>query len=154
SYILDWLLKEVLHFDYRLTTSEEEVKELQSFISYGKYFPAAVFIPDGGLLWERGIQEQKLETGIWENIPVLYPDKQGSIPFDLFSSLFFFITRYEEYYPYTPDKHGRFPPGSALLFRKGWMERPLVDEWIFAFYSLLKEKDFQPALDAFAFFPT
>lgn len=134
-YILDWIFNTRLSVSYRLTHQIEE----GIHISYGNGAPNAIHIPDAGLLWQKSIIPQEINTGVWNNIPTLYPSG-GDIPFDIFSSIFFCITRYEEYYPHTTDKHGRYQYTDSILYKNGWLERPLIDEWVEHLRKWLVEK--------------
>lgn len=154
-YILDWLFVDVFHSGYIITSQNEDVKNLPFFISYGESFENSVSIPDCGLLRESNIQQQKFDVGFYKNVPTLFHNEQQfSLPFDLFSAVFFLISRYEEYDDFIPDKHGRYPSSESILYKNNWLERPLVDEWIFSFFSLLKEKNFPVSLADFSFLPT
>jgi len=156
-YVLRWLFRELLHTDFLLITDKEDVVNIPFFISYGERLPNALCIPDNGLLWQTEIREHKVETGYWNEIPTLYPhtDSGFDIPFDIFSAIFFLLSRYEEYCPFEADKHGRYPATESLLFKIGALERPLVDEWVFAFYDLLKHRtDVEMSLSEFQYRPT
>jgi len=154
-YILDWLLKEVLHIDYVLTTNENDVTDLPCFISYGRQLKNSISIPASNLLWERAIIHQTPGLGNWEGLPAFFlKEDQYSIPFDIFSASFFLISRYEEYLPVPLDKHGRYPANESILAKSALLERPIVDEWIFKFYLLLCRNGFQPTLGQFSYFPT
>lgn len=140
-YVLDWIFRDVLQAAYRMTDREEEIDSHSFFIAYGKTLPGALYIPDAGLLSSKGIREQDISFGAWQDIPTLFhSDNTAGIPFDLFSAVFFLLSRYEEYYPYTPDKHGRYPAEQSILFQKGWLRRPLADEWLYAFARILISK--------------
>ena len=143
-YVLDWLLKERLQLDYTLTTDEAEANAAPYCVSYGAHLPNCISIPDAGLIWDQftantttgnGLKEYTPTAGTWNNIPVLFAqnNKDFKLPFDLLSSIFYLISRYEEYFLFTPDKHGRFPAIESILFRLGWLSRPVVDEWVAAF---------------------
>lgn len=49
--------------------------------------------------------------------------------FDLFSAVFYLVSRYEEYKGFTPDVHKRFPPEASILFKTESLEFPLVNIW-------------------------
>jgi hypothetical protein len=140
KYTLDWLLKERLQLDYTLTHNEQDTTHLPFFISYGKHLPNSISIPAATLLWEQGTQTHHVKAGTWNELPTLFEGHgEGySLPFDMLSAIFFLITRYEEYYDYTPDKHGRYPPSHSILHRHGWLLRPVVDEWVTAFRKQLQ----------------
>ena len=125
KYTLDWLLKERLQTDYSITHNEQDTASLDFFISYGKALPNSLHIPDEGLLWQKGISKLIPQKGLWNDIPTLFAvaGKEYSLPFDLFSAIFFLLTRYEEYSPFTPDKHDRYPATSSILYKNGWLQR-------------------------------
>jgi hypothetical protein len=155
KFTLDWLLKERLHLNYTITNSISETNELPFFIAYGTALPGALYIPDAGLLWQSGIQQQEPATGEWKEIPTIFATDDTAIPFDLLSAVFYMLSRYEEYYPYTADKHGRYPATSSILYKKGWLQRPLVDEWVCDLRQELQEQGglhLQPTL--FLYQPT
>lgn len=75
-----------------------------------------------------------------EPVPLLYA-QPGAAPlhlgeceaafgFDLAGAIFFQLTRFEEAVSCAADGHGRFPATAALAVRGGWIDRPLVDEYI------------------------
>lgn len=80
-------------------------------------------------------------------IPVLYGevgDGRGAwlstpdglhLTIDVFGSVFFLLTRYEELVRGDRDQHGRFPAASSLAMSGGYMERPLADEYVDILWS-------------------
>lgn len=68
----------------------------------------------------------------------LFPAEKDEInlSFDLFSAVFFMLSRHEEYLSTETDQHGRFDVQHTLAFRNGFHQRAVVDEWII----LLREK--------------
>ena len=158
KYVLDWLLKERMQLSYTITNSEADTKSLSFFIAYGKSLPNSLSLPDAGLLRaEKGYQQYNTPTGLCNELPVIFPDSSASytIPFDLFSALFFLLSRYEEYEKYVPDRHSRYPAVNSLLYKKGWLQRPLADEWVFAFRKEFQaQSGIQVAATHFHFQPT
>ena len=55
---------------------------------------------------------------------------------DIFSSIFYHLSRYEEY-DVPKDNLGRFSHKSSCLFANNFIERPLVDEWVNDFKNYL-----------------
>ncbi len=153
EYVLDWALKERLRLDYTITHNEQE----SAHISYGKILQQGISIPDRGLLWQTGKEHNTIATGEWNNIPTLFSvdDTGYSLPFDLLSAIFFLLSRYEEYDNYKPDKHNRYPATQSLLHKHGWLQRPLVDEWVAEIRKLLHKKSgLSVASPYFSFQPT
>ena len=56
---------------------------------------------------------------------------------DFFASSFFMLTRYEEMINDYQDEHGRFPGKQSLAFQEGFLERPIVNEYLELLWSLL-----------------
>jgi hypothetical protein len=139
TYVLDWIFKERLQSSYELLHPNDARIGFDMVISYGTPVENTLFIPSVGLLQSTGIYQHALQEGVWENIPILYA-AEGDIPFDLFSAVFFLITRYEEYYSKEQDAHERYLPSESILFKMDCLQRPLVDEWLWAFNKYLEKK--------------
>jgi len=135
KYVLDWLLKERLQLDYVMTSNERDASGLAFFISYGKPLPNSVSIPDAGMLWQKEYVKTIPAKGAWNELPTLFATQEGgyTLPFDLLSAIFFLLSRYEEYHSFNADKHGRYPAANSILYKHGWLLRPIVDEWVYAF---------------------
>ena len=58
---------------------------------------------------------------------------------DLLAAIFFCLSRYEEYEPFTPDAHDRFPARASHAYRYGYLHRPVVREWIAALSDRLQK---------------
>lgn len=57
-------------------------------------------------------------------------DGRVSLPIDIFGSAFFMLSRYEELVTPDRDEHDRFPAWASLAYREGFLERPIVDEYV------------------------
>lgn len=155
QYVLDWVFKTRMGISYTITDNKDHIANVH--LAYGEFFPGIISIPSAGLLYEKGVQKHEIKTGFWNNIPTLFDntDNRFSLPFDIFSAIFFLLSRYEEYYEYIPDKHGRYPATDSILYQYGWLERPLVDEWVYSLQSFLYEKmSLEASNRAFSFIPT
>lgn len=155
NYVLDYVFGERLKTGYRLVHDTSDAGN-SFFISYGSAAQGRLSIPDSGLLWETGIKEQKIITGTWNNIPTLFHEGDSAgVPFDIFSAIFFLLSRYEEYYSYQGDKHGRYPATESVLYKNGWLQRPVVDEWITQLGKILAEQyGIQMEENKFSYLPT
>jgi peptidoglycan/xylan/chitin deacetylase (PgdA/CDA1 family) len=76
-----------------------------------------------------------------EPLPVLFggPSSCGEasqeagridLPVDVFGSIFFLLSRYEEVVSAVRDSHDRFPAEAAFSYRHGLLERPLANEYL------------------------
>ncbi len=68
------------------------------------------------------------ESIIQENL--LFFETSGDFPFDIFAAAFYLLSRYEEYLPFQPDKHGRFPHEASLAYKENFLHLPLVNYWL------------------------
>jgi hypothetical protein len=54
---------------------------------------------------------------------------------DPLASIFYVLTRYEEYMPVPRDIHDRFEARKSVQFTHGWLNKQIVERWIEAFFS-------------------
>lgn len=166
TYVLDWLLKERLQLDYRIVIEEEDIKGAANVICYLCAIDGAVNIPDIGFMVDAAPGNTPKEIPCtwldWNGLPTLFhtgydneQDVPYTIPFDIFSAIFYLLSRYEEYLPYTADKHGRYPATESMLYKQGMLQRPIVDEWVEAFrQQLQKTWDTEIPAPSFSFQPS
>lgn len=154
-YTLDWIFVEQLGLRYQVVTSEQKVQDAVLTIDYTNTL-SSFSIPNLGLLFQSNIERQNAETSQWNELPTLFVARNidCNLPFDLFSAVFYLISRYEEYLPFTPDKHSRYPATESVLFSNNLLDRPIVDEWIFAFGKVLEENGIKIKQKQFEFLPS
>ena len=140
TYVLDWLFKERLQLQYRISNNFTDIG--QATIIYGQPAVGGIGIPASGLLIETDIKHFTPDVGEWNGLPTLFATTTNgyTINFDLFSAVFYLLSRYEEYYNHMPDKHDRYPAAESILFQQGWLSEPIVDEWVTAFGNLLAKE--------------
>ena len=145
TWTLDLVFKQQLGIDYRLTTFPDEVIHSSGpCLNYSfKEIPGIPFIEASGILFEPDIRDQsaKLIAGDpWAELPTIfsYSKSESPLPFDIFSAVFYFVSRYEEYLPFEPDEHQRFRSTESLAFHLGIIEKPIVNLWIIEFKKILK----------------
>lgn len=72
-------------------------------------------------------------------VPVLFGDTEPRIrqaansirlPIDIVGAAFFMLSRYEEAVIPERDSHDRFPSTASLAYRAGFLDRPIVDEYV------------------------
>lgn len=143
EYICHFLFKEQLGVEYELLTPEQFAEKKSvgaALIGYGteRRHPNALYIRATGLLAERGVRPVTPSAAQTNLYPVLFPTNVDDTGFDLFSALFFLITRYEEYLPYNPDLYGRFPHTASIAYREQFLDMPLANLWIGRFAEALQ----------------
>lgn len=95
----------------------------------------ALNIAPCGLLHQQGITDVFPE---WKE-EHLFPT-ECELGFDMFSAVFYLISRYEEYGEKATDKHGRYKQENSTLFKQGLLQTPVVDKWIEEFRLLINDK--------------
>jgi hypothetical protein len=145
QYIAAFIFKEILRVPYSITTHKAGFSEFTGIkLNYSdeEITPNELCIPNHGLLFEKGIQEQTIPISEIENFKVLFSchDENNKFPFDIFSAIFYLISRYEEYLPYKKDKYERYSHLNSLAYKEGFLNTPLVNVWINYFAGYLKNK--------------
>jgi hypothetical protein len=155
TYVCDWIFVQQLGVDYKFCTNKTEEQEALLTIDYTNKV-SDFSVPNIGLLFANSIEQQSIHTGLWNELPTLFAaqDADHVLPFDLFSAVFYLISRYEEYVPFVPDRHHRYPATESILFKAGLLERPIIDEWLFALSKLLRDKGLSIHQKSFEFLPT
>lgn len=142
-YIADVLLGEALGFNIQFTTDEVSFFNADEPKIYYGYQPQqqAVSIYANGLLFEKGIKPKTPDISRFQNIPVIFEcENSFSLPFDIFSASFYFISRYEEYLPFQADAHGRFAAEESFAYRNRFLETPAVDYYVLMLKELLQQR--------------
>lgn len=119
-----------------------------------------LFLPAGGLLFERDVRSLKVESATFpgHSTPALFPRfaPGADLSFDLPAMVFYLISRYEEYLPFRPDRHGRFPARASLAYREGFLDQPVADQWARRLGTLLQSRftGWTYAPSSYRFLPT
>ena len=91
-----------------------------------------------------GLNARSLEA----SVPVLFgdgtytPGEPGGdrLGIDVFGSAFFMLSRYEEAVVPTRDHLDRFPASASIAARSGFLDRPIVDEYIELLWAALARR--------------
>ena len=129
EYTAGVIFSTVLGINYEITTDRRKIGGSPAIIYTNEKVKDQFVIRPSGLLGEAGLGQVLPEVTFLDEMPLLYPSEGGSIPFDLFSAVFYIVSRYEEYLPFSPDAHGRFQGTSSLAFRGGFLQMPVVEIW-------------------------
>ena len=108
----------------------------------------AVF--NSGFLGETGVSADFIpDSAGAESSYRLFTEPNGR-GFDLFAMVFWCLSRYEEYQPFSPDKYGRFAATNSLLHRDNVLDFPVLD---IAVNEFLEQSGLQPVKE-FRIIPT
>jgi len=142
TYTLNQVLKKQLGIEYSYTNDFEAFCHANTpKINYSNLPTDSGFhiIPEG-LLFENNIRKDKPALFINNEVPYIFNQDVSDLNFDIFSAVFWFLSRYEEYQEYTPDTHNRFAATESFAFKNNLLNRPIIDEWIQHFGELLEKK--------------
>ena len=144
NYTFKLVFRDLLKFPYRITTVLEEFQssDLPKIAYADEAFSDDLFFQANGLLFRRGIESLNFEPFDYNGSKAFFPvENDNSVfPFDVFSAIFFLVSRYEEYQPYVSDQHGRVPAKLSLSMDLGTLGKPLVNIWVLQIKEILKKK--------------
>ncbi len=159
EYAMDIIFGVILNTDFELTSNRSLYQKSKSFkINYGNEAidPNEVQLLSSGFLNRTGIEHIPIAVKKGE-IPYFFAiSNQGEIPFDLPAMVFYLVSRYEEYLPFSSDHHGRFSASQSIASQAGFLDRPIVDEWVIKLRTILLKKypEAKLAFPSFKFQPT
>jgi len=123
KYILDIIFNEFLGLEYSLEINSDDYEII---LKNKKLIIKDTFFNK----YPKDLEYLKLE-----NIPKKLEE------LDMFSASFFMLTRWEEYVNKNRDEHNRFPATQSLAFKQGFLDRPVVNEYVEQLKSMLLELD-------------
>lgn len=142
-YVCGFIFKHVMKLNFQITGEKEKLKNEDGIkINYSEEKIPGVFsvVPDR-LLFDTGVPETKPQAFYANDIIYFYKNaegNEGNLNYDIFSAVFYFISRSEEWQNFLPDKHQRFEAAAATLFSGKHHLKPVVDLWILEFAEALK----------------
>jgi hypothetical protein len=133
EYVCRFIFNHSLKVNFTICTDEEVFKSSPLFrINYSERLPDGAFrIKPAGLLSEKKIPENKPEAFVKNEM--LYFFENGIEPdfhFDIFSAVFYMISRIEEWQSFQKDQHERFELKESILHKHKFHLKPVVDIWI------------------------
>jgi peptidoglycan/xylan/chitin deacetylase (PgdA/CDA1 family) len=151
-YALSVVIGELLGLPYVVETNDKPGVSITSDDGKILSMPDVFFgIPDSDWLGPSSLPGHPLP--VWDagelgagglcvspEVPVIFgrrdgkPVVQGSacinLPIDIFGSCFFMLSRYEEAVSARRDAHDRFPAVESIAWKAGFLDRPIVDEYV------------------------
>ncbi len=137
------IFQEILGMSIRFTTDPEEFKAyIGGKLSYShEAIEDELFFQARDLLFEKGIHNREIHPEYFgETLGFFKVSKRSVFPFDPFAASFYLLSRYEEYLPFKPDEHGRFPFRESVLGKADFIQKPWVEIWALEVAELLKKK--------------
>ena len=143
KYTFDLMFADLLGLDYELTHDTDffASSSLPKFSYASAPMGDEIFFEAETLLFEVVNKPQPINFCEYEKIRGFYPVSERSrIPFDLFASAFFLVTRYEEYFPGHKDKYDRYRPTHTMNYKGAFFEKPMVNYYALELKKILTEK--------------
>jgi hypothetical protein len=156
KYILNIIFNEFLGLNYKIEINENIknyeiiLKNENKLIIEDNFFNK--FPKDLEYLKLENIPEKvkfsKNDFIVEENLPIIFGEdkivineKEIICGIDIFASSFFMLTRWEEYVNKNRDKYNRFSATQSLAFKNGFLDRPVVNEYVEMLKNILLKFD-------------
>ena len=142
GYTINVLCRHILKTEFEITADADLFVRYEGpKMCYGRQKVGdAFFVRACDLLFQTTIEEQSPRCFKYEDLPVLYPvhNTDSEFPFDILASVFFCLSRYEQYLPHITDIHGRFPASESLAYKEHFLMTAIVDRWALMLAERLK----------------
>ena len=143
-YVFNLVFNNLLKIKHKITTDLDSFQSAdQPKILYGiKAHTDDLFFRSHGLLFERGVRNFEFNFSEYGGNPTFFQvyDADSELPFDVFSAIFYLVTRYEEYLPFVRDRHGRFTADLSLNKQLDILEKPIVNIWTLEIKKIILER--------------
>ena len=144
KYTFDLVFKTILNTEYEVTSDVAFLKKstLPKLAYANENVGFDVFVKSEGLLTETNIRHESPTTNAtYINLPQFFTTiKSAWIPYDLFATVFYFATRYEEYVEHETDKHSRFQAEQSIAFKNNLLQIPFLNILIQDFATKLTQQ--------------
>ena len=97
----------------------------------------ALVLPAHSFLSGSHPDEADLAVNWRDDCPCFFPAGEG---YDTLACIFFMLSRYEEYQPFTPDRHERFPASESHALRNNYLHLPVVRMYVRRLVEALRSK--------------
>jgi len=132
KYTFNLVFKTISGIEYSFTNDKSEfINSDLPKLNYSKQqFENELFIHAHDMLFEKGISNFLLPTLHFGDETIIFPAQSKSLlSFDVFSAVFYMVSRFEEYLPFKPDEFGRFSPQNSIAFKYNFLDKPVVNIW-------------------------
>lgn len=140
KYILDFIFTGYFGIPYEIT-ADPAVSRVSGniYISYCAQKISGFFsIYQDDLLLTEEIKTQHIFVSREQQMPVFFQTTEHfDLRFDIFSCIFYLLSRYEEYLPHETDVHGRYKSSNSILSKLDFNFSPIVEVWLHYFKNEL-----------------
>ena len=137
-YTFDFVFKE-RGYEYALETDSMKFVQAKGLkLNYSKQlFSGICQFEISTVLADQGLKQYTIQKSFFNTIECLSFDGIT----DIFASVFYVLSRMEEYYDSPCDDHGRFRAKDSVLYRFGWLKKAVCDRWSEAVLSSISKND-------------
>ena len=144
KYVTELIFKSVLNSNYELTDDLNyfQSKEIPKIAYTTTPINTQVYMCSNPILFETGIKsELPIAKKEFEDFPKFFASKTSDfLGYDIFAMVFYFASRYEEYFPMETDKHQRFQAENSIAFQYNCLHIPFLNNAILDFSKKLKRE--------------
>ena len=143
TYTFKHICKRILGLDVRFTSKVEDFIAHDSLkMSYTKQpLSNELFVRSNELLFEHGLSDIDINVQPWDNTKGFFATGDRSdLPFDIFASSFYLLSRYEEYLPHVSDVYGRFMAKESVAYNYRFLHQPVIDIWAYKLRDVLQNR--------------
>ena len=121
NYTFDLVFSNVLTIEYKLTDNIDYYNEFTgskfAYTNTENHFETIIY--SHSLLFETSYRPLNItHTKTTNNLPVFFETNQQSfLDYDIFATVFYFASNYQEYNANSVDKHQRFQAEESLLYK-------------------------------------
>ncbi|MDB5228351.1 MAG: hypothetical protein JWN78_2544 [Bacteroidota bacterium] len=159
KYTLDFIFTGYFGIPYELI-QDPGIRQAPEniYINYSSQkIPGFFSIYRDDLLLQETITAQHIFVSREHQMPVFFQTTEHfDLRFDIFSCIFYLLSRYEEYLPHETDIHGRYKSSNSILSRPEFNFSPVIEVWLHHFKTELLK--INPAIPfrkyAFEYLPT
>lgn len=141
-YIFNFIFNEILQTQVGFSSNAAEFKSSAlPKISYSSQpLGEETFFRQSDFLLSHTIKPPTIRTTTFGDMIVPFAVDNSSLPFDVFAASFYFVSRYEEYLPFSAGQDGDYPPEISLQHKLKLLEFPVIDGWALVLKNLLLKR--------------
>lgn len=150
KYIVDLIFNEFLGLSYKISFyDEKDYKIILDNNSYITIIDSFFSVQENENYLKADNIPSSIQYGVnpyivEDNIPIIYGSRLFEVEnnsalcgIDIFASSFFMLTRWEESVIKERDLYNRFPAKASVAYKNGFLDRPIVNEYVEMLWNLL-----------------
>lgn len=142
KYIFNFIFTDILKTEVGFSSNLAEFKSsvLPKITYAAQPVSDEPFFKNTEFLLSHTITRPTIKTTTFGDMIVPFAVDNSSLPFDVFAAAFYFVSRYEEYFPFEADQNGSFPVEKSLQNKLRLLEFPVVDGWALMLKNILLKR--------------